>query len=291
MSAETEQANFVTMASYVVSEMVPYFRTNVVMLNSVAVKNFRERSAGAPGSTVLKFGTRGNVSVAVTNESAQVSKSEYTETSTTLTVQKASAYFELTMEAELFGNDMSDLDAIARDAGLACAQKFDVDTLALADSYTASVGSTNTDLTVNILKKAPYKVRLNKVTGPLVYALHTTQIENIQSNIITTGAAIWGNQNVNLDILSGQPSVNGRAGQIFNTDILETTNTKSINSGVDWAGFCYSPQWAVAAGVLGRFVPLMDVNSQYVLKGMSVSMFYQVAKWADGAACYIISKQ
>jgi hypothetical protein len=263
-----------------------------VVLSRINAQNFREKQAGVPGSASLKFGTRGNVTVSVTSEAASVTKSTYAESSVSITAQKASAYVELPIEAELFGNDASSLTFLAEDAGAAAADKFDVDALALADSFTLSTGTTNTVLTVNNLKNAPYKVRLGKVKGPLEYILHPTQIKDIQADLITTGAAVFSNPQVGLDILNGQPAENnGFAGKIFNLQVFESTNTKSINASVDWAGLCYSPRFAFAAGILGRFVVMNDDIPQQVMRGLSLSMFYQIAKWKDAAGCYIISKQ
>lgn len=292
MAGETVQSGFATVAAYVAANISPYFRTNVVMLNLLPAQNFKEALPGQVGSNALKFGKRGNVTVAVTSEAASITKSTYAETSVSITAQKASAYVELTLESMLFGNDAANLDYLAQDAGAAAADKFDVDALALASSFTQSTGTTNTVLTVTNFKNAPYKVRLGKVRGPLVAALHPTQIKDLQGDIVTTGAAVWSNSQVNLDILSGQPpQANGRVGSMFNVDLFETTNTPSINAGVDWAGLVFNPQVAIAAGLLGRFVVLQTDIPQTGLKGLSISMFYQVAKWNDAAGCYVISKQ
>lgn len=292
MAGETVQSGFTTVAAYVASQISPYFRTNVVMMGLIQAQNFREKTPGVPGSNALKFGRKGNVTVSVTSEAASVTKSTYTETNVSITAQKASAYVELSLEADLFGNDNASLDQLTADAGLACADKFDVDALALADGFSASTGTTGVVLSVDNLKNAPYKVRLNKIKGPLVYVLHPTQIRDIQSSIITSGAALWGNPTTQLDVLNGQPAGdNGRVGQIFSADIYESTNTKSINAAADWAGLCFSPRWAYAAGILGRFITQIVPIPQTGLNGLSLHMFYQLAEWNDGAGAYIISKQ
>lgn len=292
MAGETVQSGFTTVAAYVAGNISPYFRTNVVMLGNVAAQNFKESSGDQPGSKSLIFGKRGAVTVSVTAEAAAATKSTYAETNVSITALKATAYVELTNESELFGNSAASLDYLTQDAGAACAQKFDVDTLALADSFTNSTGTTNTPLTVTKLKDAAYKVRLSKVPGPLVYVLHSTQIRDLQGDIITSTAPVWGNSQTTLDVLNGQPAAsNGRVGSIFGVDVFETTNTKSINAGVDWAGICFNPRFAFAAGLLGRFVTMIGPMPQQVQNGLSVSMYYQVAKWNDGAGAYIISKQ
>lgn len=292
MAGETVLSGFTNVAAYVAANAAPYFRTNVVLLARIGTQNFREKTPGVPGSASLKFGTRGNVTMAVTSEAASITKSTYAETNLTITAQKASAYVELTKESELFGNDAANPDYLAQDAGAAGADKFDVDALALADSFTQSVGTTNTVLTLTNFKNAPYKIRLNKIKGKLEAVLHSTQIKDIQGDIITTGAAVMSNPNMNLDILNGQPPENnGFAGTLFGVQIFESTNTKSINTNVDWAGLCYHPQWAFAAGILGRFVVMTDDIPAQVMTGLSLSMFYQIAKWKDLAGCYIVSKQ
>jgi len=292
MANETVLSGITNVAAYVAADMSPYFRTNVVMLNLCAMQNFREKTPGVPGSASLKFGKKGNVTFSVTSEAASATKAAYAETSVSITAQKGTTYVELTKEAELFGNDQADLAYLTADAGAAAADKFDVDALALADSFTNSTGTTNTVLTANNLKNAPYKVRLGKVKGPLVMVLHPTQIRDLQADIITTTAPVYSSSNVNLDILGGQPSANnGRAGSLFGVDIYESTNTKSINTATDWAGLCFNPQWALAAGILGRFIVMGAQLPQTVVTGLSVSMFYNVAIWNQAAGCYIISKQ
>jgi hypothetical protein len=292
MANETVFSNFTTVAAYVASGLSPFFRTNVVGLNLVAAQNFREKSGSTPGSMALKFGKMGQVTVSVTSEASAVTKSQYQETSVSITAQKASAYVELSLEAELFGNQNADLDQLAADAGLAAAQKFDVDLFALANGFSGTVGTTNVTLTANELKNAPYKLRLNKIPGPYVTVLHPTQVKDLQGDIITTGAAVWANPATNLDVLGGQaPQANGRVGSVYGVDIYESTNILSINTATDWEGLCFSPRFAFAVGVLGRFIVDFDKNIQSGLTLMALHMFYQQAEWNDGAGIGVISKQ
>lgn len=292
MAGETVLSGFTNVAAYVGANGSPYFRNAVVMLALCQAQNFKEASGSTPGSAALKFGKRGNVTMAVTAEAASATKSTYAETNVSITAQKATAYVELTLESQLFGNDASNHEYLAQDAGAAAADKFDLDTLALANTFTQSAGTTNTVLTVSKLKDAAYKVRLGKVRGPLVQVLHPTAIRDIQADIITSTAPVWGNPQIGLDILSGQaPAQNGRQGSVFGIDIYSSTNTPSINAAVDWAGLCFSPQWAFAVGLLGRFIVKAVTVPQTGVDALAVHFFYQVAKWNDACGAYIISKQ
>lgn len=294
MAGETTYSGFTTVAAYVAAFMSPYFRTNVVMLNLLPAQNFRERSDTDPGSNALKFGKMGGLTMSVTSEAASATKVTYSETSVSITAQKAVTYVELTDEASLFGNGQSDLEFLTQDAGRAAADKFDLDSCALFSSFSANVvGTTGVTLTVANLKKAPIKVRLGKVSGPVVYVLHPTQIGDLQDNIITSAAPVWANDQTKLDILDGQPplNTNGYKGMVLGVPVYETTNVPSINSGADWGGACISPQWAICAGLLGRFRTKIQPLAQTMTDGLAVAMYYNVAIWNDVAGAKIVSKQ
>lgn len=291
MAGESVLSGFVNIAAYIGAEASPYFRTSVVMLPLLNIRNFREKTPGQPGSASLKFGKKGNLTAYVTNEAAAITKSTYTQTSVSITAQKVGVYVELTDEAETFGNEDADPDALAQEAGLAIADKFDTDALALTNGFSNSVGSTGVALTIANFKLAPYKVRLNKVKGRLAAVLHPTAVRDIGSDLIATAAPVWSGGR-DLDILNGQPpEANGYAGSLFNVPIYESSNCKSINAGADWSGGVFHPQYAICAGMLGRVKVIMQPNAQNVLQGMSVFTYYNMAELNDGAGCEIVSAQ
>jgi hypothetical protein len=281
MAGESTLAN-ATLLAAIAEEAKPFFRTNVVMMNLMARKVFMKS---------LDFNKKGNVTAYTTAEASSVTKSTYTETKVTLSPTKASVYVEPTIEALELGGDPYG-DNFAEESGKAIAQTVDNAGLALADSFTNSVGLTGVAMTVNTFKDASYKLTLNKIPGPYASVCHPTTVRDFQSDIITTSAPVYSASNMDLAILGGQPpQVNGFKGAIFDVGVYVSTNVKSINTNTDWANLVFSPQWALAFAIGERIIPQGTDIPQTGVVGSAFHLLYNVAVWDLLAGVYAIGKQ
>lgn len=280
----TEYADFGTLTAALVPEVAEAFRDNTVMLNLVPTRNF------APNTASLKFTQRGSLDMAVVAEMANAAIGTYHETTTTITAQKAVAYTQLSDEAEEFGGERATPENMAQEGGLAAADRFDTDVLALADGFSQSAGSTGVNPTAATLLEALYKVRLSKAKGTTIVVLPPISIFDLQTDIITT-TKTWINS-VPLDILNGQPPQNnGLVGSMFNALIYESANCKSINTAADWAGLAFNPRLAFAAGLRRGFKFKYSYNVRGSFTEISVIMYYGIGEWIDAAGCLIVVDQ
>ena len=282
MALETEFSNYITVAAYLDSAIAPVFRSSVVMPNLMHLVNFQGKSDS------VKLRKAGSVSATAATESTTHATSEYTETSpATLLAAEIKVYLELSDKAIKFAQ--ASVDALAREAGLACAQKFDTDALALLDSLNGGtqVGTSGADCTPGILLQASYTVRAANVGSPLVYVLHPVQIYDVQDDLITTTASAWANSQM-LTLMNGQPPAsNGFVGAFMGIPVYQSTNTESVNTNEDWAGGCFAPEFALAAGFAGDVSTKIGYNVAKGVTEIGVSLWYDVKEYNDTAGVSI----
>jgi hypothetical protein len=286
MANETEYSNFQTVAAYVEANAIPHFRSAAIMPGLCKLINFRNDSDS------VKLRKAGSLTATAATESTDHSVSEYTETSpATLTAAQVKVYAEVSDKALKFsGHNWQEL---AVEAGRAIAQKFDVDAMALFDAFNGGtqVGTSGADCSPEILLQASYTVRAQAVPGQLVYVLHPTQVYDVQSDLITSGASVWTNE-TRLDILNGQPPAsNGYIGSFNGIPVYESTNTESVNVGADWAGACFVAGLALAAGFAGGIEVESDRNIKKGVTAVAVTLWYDVKEASDVAGVSIETDQ
>lgn len=286
MALETEYSNYQTVAAYLDTAIAPYFRSANVMANLVHLVNFQDKSDSK------KLRKAGSVTATAGVESTDHALSEYTETSpATLLAAEVKVYMEISAKALKFGG--ADLAALAAECGRAIATKFDTDALALLDSLHGGtqVGTSGSDCTPGILLQASYTVRAAAIPGPFVYVLHPVQIYDVQDDLLATTASAWSNESM-LSILNGQPPLsNGFAGSFLGLAVYESTNTESVNGNADWAGGCFSPQFALAAGFAGGIETKMGYNIKKGVAELSCTLWYDVKEYQDSAGVSIETDQ
>lgn len=282
MALETEFSNYITVAAFLDTAIAPHFRAAAIMPNLVHTVNFVGKSDS------VKLRKAGSVSATTATESTVHATSEYTETSpATLLAAEVKVYMELSDKAIKFAQ--ADMNDLAREAGVACAQKFDIDALALLDSLNGGtqVGTSGGDLTIANLITAMYTLEAQNIPGPYVFALHPAQMLDVRNALNTAGAVAWTNAR-DLAIFSGQPpSVNGFKGEILGASVFQTTNTESVNGNADWAGGCFSPQFALAAGFAGDVTTKVGYNVAKGVTEIGVSLWYDVKEYQDLAGVSI----
>lgn len=281
MANETEFSNFVQVAAYVSANVAEYDRPFVVADNLISHQTLDR------GTRAWKFKTRGNFTAAVVAESGSASKSEYTESSVTLTLQKAMVYFEPTHEAQK-SLDENGVELLTQEAGKALMQKFEQDALGLANGFTASAGSTGVDLSVAVFREAVYKAQLNDNPDLVSAVLHATQIYDLGSAIVAASGTYFTNEGH--DPVRAQTSQSAYVGTLMETPIYRSNNVESINAAADWAGAVFSPKAIAAIKGDSYETYITPVPSKATLE-VSVVMDYQVGEWVDAHGAYIVSDQ
>src|SRR5210317_1226435 len=112
-----------------------------------------------------------------------------TNTSTAaITLAEVGTYFQVTD----FLRDSAQRDVIAdlgAQAGRAIAEKMDTDVFALFNSFSASVGTEDSAITVDNIFEAVATLRQNKIVGPLAAVVGPRQALQLKKELATAGGA------------------------------------------------------------------------------------------------------
>ena len=109
-------------------------------------------------------------------------------TSATITLGEIGTYFQVTD----FLRDSAERDVVAdlgAQAGRAIAEKMDTDVFALFNSFTNSVGTEDSAITVDNIFEAVATLRNNKVVGPLAAVVSPRQALQLKKELATVGGA------------------------------------------------------------------------------------------------------
>lgn len=228
--ALTDYGNIVTATDAVSEFVLASFQAQAIMLSLL------HRVPLAPNTDTMKQAQRGTFVAADATETSDNTRQDYIQGAlTSLVIKEIGVYWEPTDKQLLF--TQASLAEQLEQAGLAIATKFDTDAIAVFDSFTNSVGSTGTALTLSKISQAVTLLRTANVFGQMVLVLHPVQIGDIEDEMITSGATYYSGS-PDLSILGGRaPMVNGLRGTVLGgIPVFETTNTKSVNGDVDWLG-------------------------------------------------------
>lgn len=281
MANETEYGNLNQIAAYVAANVKEYDRPFAITDGLISFEPLQR------GSKSKKFTTKGSLTAYVVAESGAATKSEYTETSTTLNLQKAVVFFEPTHEADAY-SDRDLMDELLVEAGNALTQKFEIDTLGLFNGFSQSAGSTGVNLTVAVVKEAIYKASLNDNPDDVAVVLHATQVNDLGDAVIAATGSFFTTEGH--DVTKAQTSKNPLVGYFLGTPIYRSNNVESINTAADWAGGAFSKK-AIAAIKGSSYSAMAAQDPQYSTFKMSLIMDYAVGEWDDLSGCYIISDQ
>lgn len=278
MANETEFSNFGgTVAAFVAANMAPAFVAQAVTLPHISAEGFQVDSMSK------KFVTAGSLSMAVVGQSAAATKSEYTETSTTLTAQKGVVYVELSIEAQRFTSE-DKLRVLAEEAGRAAARKFDLDVLALSAGFSSSVGSTGVDMTPAAFATGIYTLEAADAVGPYASFMHPITVDDLRQDLIAS-EALQGATGTSLADMQGN---NPLKGYLFGIPVYASTQAPSINTNADRSGMIIN-KYAIAALQDSQPEVWVNKNVQSGLHQLGVYMFYQVGEFVDAGGVQIVA--
>ena len=182
-------------------------------------------------------------------------------TSKTITLEEHVVYAQVTD----FLRDSAQEDVIASlasQSGLALAEGLDAELIALFASITNSVGTANSDNTVNDLMKAAAIIRANKYQGPLFAVLNPRQAYGIKAAMTATNS--YQNSSSVADSILGQYFV----GQIAGITILEHAGV-AVDGDGDAVGCVFAP---AAFGIAQRGGVTMETERKAAQRATDVVM-------------------
>jgi N4-gp56 family major capsid protein len=182
-------------------------------------------------------------------------------TSKTITLEEHVVYAQVTD----FLRDSAQEDVIASlasQSGLALAEGLDAELIALFASISNSVGTANSDNTVNDLMKAAAIIRANKYQGPLFAVLNPRQAYGIKAAMTATNS--YQNSSMVASDVLGQYFV----GQIAGITILEHSGV-AIDEDGDAVGCVFAPN---AFGIAQRGGVTMETQREAAKRATDVVM-------------------
>lgn len=287
MANETLYSSNVVVAAAVDAAIAPMFLNVSLMAGLVAAFN-----PGMPNTNAKKLPKSGSITASVVSEGSSATAQTLTDTSVTLTLTKAVVVTKPTEEALRFASNGANQSRHAALAAQACADKFDVDALALSAGFSQTVDS-GTSLTVAKLQEALYTLRLGKMPSTRAAAvLHTKQMYQLEGDIRSGGNAIYGNPNFSLDALKGAGQAKrGFQGELFGCELYQTSNVyvDTAPTPDDNVGMVINPDYAIAAlypsGNVPSFETTVDGSVGFLesVKHIKTLMWYTVAEYVDTA--------
>ena len=156
----------------------------------------------ANAGKVLQVPVYTAVTAAGLTEGSAPSAADTNTTSVDITLGEIGTYFQVTdfLRDSAERNVMADLGA---QAGRAIAEKMDTDVFALFNSFTASVGTEDSAISVDNIFEAVATLRAAKVTGPLACVLGPRQALQVKKELYNAGGTIASASEVGNDTLRG----------------------------------------------------------------------------------------
>lgn len=272
----TNYNDITTVAAFLSPKVAEHMESAFVMKGLVTTEPF------TIGSSSKKFSRDGSHVATVTAEGAAAALSTYTETNMTLTGQKATVYQKRSWEAIKWAG--ANAQKMARAAGTALARKVDKDILALASSFSGSVGTTGTATTIAHISEAAYELELADYVDDLALVLHVGQGHDLRNEILDSEKSFQTNNNGDL-ASANRPK--GLKGSILDIPVY-VTNQVSVASN-DASGLLMSRD-AIALLINDT----VEVNGDWIVQN-SVAEFnsitpYQTGIWVDAAAIEILGR-
>ena len=220
MANETTLSTNQMVAAAVDAKIIGPFVSATIMTDIVAPFN-----PNIPNTTSLKLPKSGSVTASVVTEGSAATPQTVTDTAVTLTIKKAVVVTKPTAEALKFATHTSN-ERHAALAAIACAQKFDIDALALAAGFSQTADA-GTGMTVAKFLEAAYLVRAGNILSSeeLDAVLSYKQSFQLAEDIRTSTGSFYGNANFDgARTLDGKNPKKGYKGKLFNVNWWESGN-------------------------------------------------------------------
>jgi len=194
----------------------------------------------ANAGKVLQVPVYSAVTAGDLTEATAPSAADTNTTSVDITMAEIGTYFEVSDMLR----DSAERDVIAdlgAQAGRAIAEKMDEDVFALFNSFTASVGTEDSAITVDNIFEAVATLRAAKVTGPLAAVLGPRQALQLKKELATSGGANLTANEVGNSVLRGY-YIGSLAGcQIFESSLVKSDLNTDADAELNMVGAVFAP--------------------------------------------------
>lgn len=163
-----------------------------------------------------------NTSTYITDES-NISAIATTSSQALITLGEHVYYTQISnmLRDSAYGDIMSQLSLVA---GRSIGESFDTNAFSKFANFSTDLGSTSTELTVNVILQAAATLRARKVMGPYYAVVHPAQAYNLKKQLTTTlpYSGATSNQLGALSDVGNQALVTGFVGSIAGVTIFES---------------------------------------------------------------------
>lgn len=163
-------ANLVAQAQYAVYE------------NSIARQMVTVFDAPLNAGKVIQVPVWSSMSAVLIEDEATSTLAQTETTSTLITLGEHVVYRKVSdmLRDSSYSNVLADM---GNQAGLAIAESMDAQVFGKFSGFSSDLGSTSTELTVDLLLKAAATLRANKLTGPFMAVVHPGQAYNLKKQL------------------------------------------------------------------------------------------------------------
>ena len=208
--------------------------------NSVARAIVTPFDYPANAGKVLQVPVYSAITAAGLTEGSAPSAADPNTTSATITLGEIGTYFQVTD----FLRDSAERDVIAdlgAQAGRAIAEKMDTDVFALFNSFTNSVGTEDSAITVDNIFEAVATLRANKVVGPLSAVVSPRQALQLKKELATAGGANLTASEIGSSVLR-QFYIGSVAGcQVFESSLVKRDLDTDTDTELNAVGAVFAP--------------------------------------------------
>lgn len=236
--------------------------------NSIARQLVRAFDFPANAGKVLQVPVYAAVTAGALTEGNAPSAADTNTTSVSITLGEIGTYFQVTD----FLRDSAQRDVIAdlgANAGRAIAEKMDTDVFALFNSFSASVGTEDSAITVDNIFDAVATLRAAKVVGPLAAVVGPRQALQLKKALYNAGGTVASSSALGSAVLE-----RGFIGTIAGCNIYESSLVKSdldtdTDTELNMVGAVFAPS-AIGHAMRGSIA--METQRQAAARATDIMM-------------------
>lgn len=239
--------------------------------NSIARQLVTPFNYPANAGKVLQVPVYSGISAADFTEGTAPDTTDAHTSEVSITLEEVGTYFQVTD----FLRDSAQRDVIAdlgNQAGRAIAEKMDADVFELFNSFTNSVGTEDSAITVDNIFEAVAKLRENKVIGPLAAVLSPRQALQLKKELATTGGANITASEIGSSVLRGYYLGSIAGCQVFESSLVKrdlNSNAADPDTELNAVGAVFAP---TAIGHAMRGGIMMETQRQAAMRAEDVIM-------------------
>lgn len=208
--------------------------------NSIARQLVSAFDYPANAGKVLQVPVYSAVTAGDLTEGSAPSAADTNTTSVPLTLSEIGTYFQVTDMLR----DSAQRDVIADlgvQAGRALAEKMDSDVFALFNSFSSSVGTEDSAITVDNIFEAVANLRENKVVGPLAAVVSPRQALQLKKELATAGGANITASEIGSSVLRGFYLGSVAGCQVFESSLVKRDLDTDTDTELNAVGAVFAP--------------------------------------------------